>query len=101
MFGKKSKWREQDFLNSKAYSLMRNYVDPNIWVDESIMTKEEKEKFPSYKTCGGYLKKISLKEAWANAWGNFNKESKEAFTSLPNFNWPDFTEITGIQKEKI
>jgi hypothetical protein len=61
------------------------------------MTEEEKTKYPSYKTCDGYLKDIPFKEAFNNQWHNWNKKSREAFTSLPNFDAEIFFEITGVR----
>jgi len=76
---------------------MRDYLNPNIFVWESSMTEDEKEKYPTYKTTGGYLKSISMHEAWANMWGNLNAESKAVFTSLENFDADKFFTITGIK----
>lgn len=72
------------------------HVDPTIWVHDSNMTNEEKEANPKWETTGGYLKSISMEDAWANAWHNFSDASKSVFTSLPNFDKKIFKEITGI-----
>ena len=97
MFNKKSPWTEQDFKNSRAYSLLCG-VDTKIWVPTYAMSEEEKAAHPSHKTADGYLKDIPFKEAFQNRWHNWSAENREAFTSLPNFNWKIFTEITGVEK---
>ncbi len=97
LFDKPSNWTIQDFENSKAYSLLCNYVNTKMWVQESAMTDEEKTKYPSYKTTGGYLKDIPYKEAFTNAWHNWDNAAREAFTSLPNFDAEIFYNITGVK----
>ena len=74
-------------------------LNPNIWVSESIMSKEEKEKYPSYETNNGYLKSISMKEAWSNLWNNLTDKKKQVFLDLPNFDTDKFEEITGIKNK--
>lgn len=88
----------RDWENSKAHQIMQN-LETNIWVYENAMTDKEKEDYPSYKTTGGFLKTISLKEAWQNMWHNLSESNKKEFKKLPNFSWSIFTEITGIQPE--
>jgi len=97
MFNKPSDWTTADFLNSKAYSIMCQGLIPNIWIDSDSMTDEEKAMYPQHTTTGGYLKSISLKEAWANMWPNLNADAQKAFTILPNFCPSIFEEITGIK----
>jgi hypothetical protein len=86
----------REWENSKAYQIMADHLNPNIWVPESLMSDKEKEENPSYKTSEGYLKTISLKESWANMWPQLSDENKKAFTSLPNFCSEKFKSITGI-----
>lgn len=95
MFNKPSNWTEKDFIDSKAYSLLCE-VETKIWVPSSMMTNEEKEKYPSHKTAEGYLKDIPYKEAFQNKWHSWSANDKEAFTSLPNFDAEIFKEITGV-----
>ncbi|RYD56967.1 MAG: hypothetical protein EOP56_09175 [Sphingobacteriales bacterium] len=97
LFNKPSDWTIDDFENSRAYRLMCDYVDTKMWVNESVMTDEEKLKYPSYKTAEGYLKDIPFKEAFTNAWHNWQEDSRSAFTSLPNFDKDIFFQITGVQ----
>ena len=87
----------REWENHPAYRLMARGLNFNLWVWESEMNDSEKEKFPNYKTTGGYLKNIPFKEGWANFWGNLSDEDKKEFTSLPNFDSAKFEHITGIK----
>ena len=60
------------------------------------MTDEEKENNPDYETLGGYLRKMTYKEAWKHSWDNANKENRKLVLKLPNFDNEIFKEITGI-----
>ena len=60
------------------------------------MTDEEKENNPDYETLGGYLRKMTYKEAWKYSWDNANKENRKLVLKLPNFDNEIFKEITGI-----
>jgi len=75
-------------------------VNPNIWVDESDMTDDEKKEFSKFHVRGGYLKTIEYKEAWKNAWDDATEEDKELLHKLPNFDAKVFEEITGINVEE-
>jgi len=74
--------------------------DLNIWVNESEMTKAEKEKNDQYRVNGGYLKTQGYKEAWRNAWNNATDEDRRKTLELPNWDNEIFKEITGIDVEK-
>lgn len=95
-FDKDSDWTEERFLNSRLYSLLCQ-IDTKMWVDESMMNETEKSAFPSYKTCGGYLKDIPYKEAFQSAWGNWSEENRKVFFELPNFDKEIFFTITGVK----
>jgi len=82
--------------NHAAYNIMANCLNPNIWIYSSDMTDEEKAKFPTHETTGGYLKRISMHEAWSNMWYNLTDKNKKIFLDLPNFDSKKFKEITGI-----
>ena len=96
LFNKPSKFTAKEWEDHKAVQLMYS-VDPCIFVEASLMSESEKESNPKYETIGGYIKKITMKEAWANAWHNWSDENKKVFTSLPNFDSKIFEEITGIK----
>lgn len=83
------------FEVGKAYSLLCE-VDTKMWIYTEHMSSEEKEKYPSHKTSGGYLKDIPFKEAFQNKWHNWSDASKKVFTSLPNFDAAIFEKITGV-----
>ena len=76
---------------------MANGLNFTFWIHENEMSDAEKEKFPFYKTTGGYLKAIPFKEGWTNFWGNLSDDDKKEFTSLPNFDPAKFELITGIK----
>ena len=93
----------KDWEKSEVRKLMLN-IETKIWVNDSIMTQKEKEDNPSYKSTGGYLKCISLKDAWRNMWDNLSHEKRRLFFDLPNFDADKFKHITGIdvnQCEKV
>jgi len=68
----------------------------NEWVETSQMTDKEKEAYPSYVTCGGYLKTRDYKQAWKESYEKASKEDKEKTFKLPNFDADVFYEISGI-----
>ena len=61
------------------------------------MTDDEKKTNVDALTTGGYLKKISYKEAWANAFKTASDKDIELLKALPNFDADVFYEITGIR----
>ena len=75
------------------------YFNMTEWINESIMTDEEKEDNPTYKTTGGYLKKYDYKEAWRKSWENADIEDRKKTLELPNWNNEIFKEISGIDVE--
>ena len=95
-FNKDSKWTEQKFRDSKVFRLLCE-IDTKMWIDSSYMTDEEKAKFPSHVTCGGYLKDIPYKEAFMNKWGNWSEDNRNEFKVLPNFDAAIFESITGVK----
>ena len=70
------------------------------WIYENSMTDIEKEKYPTYKTTGGYLKTKTMYEAWADVWNNLDDTEKQVFLDLPNFDADKFKIITGIEVKK-
>ena len=71
-------------------------VSPTRWIPECEMTDKEKENNPSFKTTGGYLKTVTMKESWAEAWANKGKDDEAQLRALPNFDAKVFEEISGI-----
>jgi len=76
------------------------YFDTNNWVSESDMSEKEKEAYPSYVTCRGYLKCRTYQQAWRESWDNANVEDRKKVMALPNWNNEIFKEISGIDVEK-
>lgn len=101
MFDKKSKWTAEDFQNSRVFSIMQTNLNQNLWIPGSLMSEDEKKANPKWETTEGYLKTITLKEAWKNMWGNLSKESKEEFYKLPNWDKSKFSQITGLDIKEI
>jgi hypothetical protein len=74
-----------------------------MWVPDYAMTEAEKEANKGWKTAGGYYKDIPFKEAFTNAWHNWDEDNRTSFTNLPNFDADKFEQITGViveQKKK-
>ena len=65
-----------------------------IWSDD--MTDEEKIKHPEHECLGGYLRKMTYKEAFKYSWENADKEDRKLVLELPNFDNEIFKEISGI-----
>jgi hypothetical protein len=97
LFNRPSKMTVKEWEQHPACQLMYS-IDTTLWVPDYAMTDEEKKANPKYETTEGYLKTIPMKEAWQNFWHNLTDENKKLFTSLENFSWKIFTEITGITK---
>lgn len=76
---------------------MNEHLNQSIWVPMDMMSDEEKAKYPKYETTEGYLKTISLKDAWSNMWNNLGDENKQVFLDLENFDSDAFFQITGIK----
>ena len=100
MFNKPSKTTAKEFLNSSAWNLMQNYVDTKLWIPDSKMTDEEKKNNTGWKNAEGYYKDIPFKEAFKNAWGNFDAKSRKAFTDLENFDKDVFEFITSVRVDE-
>ena len=95
-FNKESDWTEEIFLSSRVHYLLCE-VNTKIWIYSEDMTKEEKDKYPSHTTTGGYLKDIPFKEAFQNKWHNWSDKNKQEFKNLPNFDSEIFEFITGVK----
>ena len=82
--------QKPDFINS---------VYLNLWIEWSSMSDKEKKDNKDAFVSEGYLKTISYKEAWANAYKEATKEDIELLKALPNFDADVFEEITGIKNK--
>ena len=61
------------------------------------MTDEEKEKYPTYETTGGYLKVLDESESAQIWWDGLTEGAKNTIKSLPNFDAEIFRKCTGIR----
>jgi hypothetical protein len=76
------------------------YAKLTRWVSEGEMSNKEKDAFPSYVTCGGYLKAYaSLQDAWKEAWSKASPEDRAITLLLPNFDPDIFEEIFGFRAD--
>ena len=101
MFNKDSDITYMDWLNSEARSIMDRICFETVeWIAASGMTEEEKKKYPSYKTTGGYLRKRDTSECYKEWWEDLTDEEKDIIKDIPNFDADIFKEITGIDVEK-
>jgi hypothetical protein len=96
LFNKPSKLSVREWEESKAVQLM-NSIDPTIWIPWSVMSEEDRKSNPKYEASEGYCKSIPIKDAWKNAWGNWDDATRNIFLKLPNFDAKIFEEITGIK----
>ena len=96
MFNRETKVKLSEFINTDAYPDFSDF-SVCVWVEESIMTDYEKEENPTYKTTGGYIKKLEYKKAWSVFWRKTSEANKEKILALPNFDADIFEKITGIK----
>ena len=95
IFGKETQTKRDDLSFPSFF-----YFDLNTWINESDMSDKEKEAYPSYVTCGGYLKCREYKQAWRESWDKATSEDKKKVMDLPNWNNGMFKTISGIDVEK-
>ena len=97
LFDKQTNIKVREWEQSEAVRIMSRLLKVDTWIEESIMTNEEKAAYPTYKATGGYLKQKTMHEAWKDMWNNLDAKSKKVFTDLPNFDANKFKTITGIE----
>lgn len=93
VFGKECKY--EDIYNAEKPSCL--YFDTKEWISFQDMTEEEKIKYPSCKTVGGYLKTLGYKEAFTKSMEKASKEDIETIKKLPNFDAEIFYQISGFR----
>jgi hypothetical protein len=83
--------------NSRACDLLWD-VDsrPTEWIYANDMTDQEKEKYPTYETTGGYLKVRDIGKAYQEWWCKLTDDEKQCIKEIPNFDAEKFKQITGI-----
>lgn len=98
IFDKSSNWTIKDWFGSDAKYILDS-IPNNIveWIYESDMTDIEKEKNPTYKTTGGYLKILDKSEAAQVWWDGLDTTDKNIIKSIPNFDAEKFQKCTGIK----
>ena len=99
LFNKETDMTFEEWRNTRAYDLLR-YVKKSVWVYAYEMTEEEKQKYPNYERCDGYLKEIPRKEASKEWWDNLNKYDKNEIFTLPNFDLKIFNKIMELKITK-
>ena len=97
-FDKPSEWTLEDWWNSDARYLL-NQIPKSVveWIYSSNMTDEEKEKYPTHETTGGYLKVLNESESAQAWWNGLSEKNKETIKSIPNFDVEKFEKCTGIK----
>ena len=95
IFNRPSGMSLRDFYRSRYYEALCNA--PFLLTEWILYTEEEKKDDPKKEITGGYLKEYTMKEAWANWWGEMSEEAKKIVQDIPNFDAKIFKEITGIE----
>ena len=100
MFNKPSDWSYTDWIDSYAIHLL-NQIPKKVveWICEEDMTDEEKAKYPSCKTTGGYLKTLDESECGQIWWDSLSDGQKETIRNIPNYDKEIFEKVTGIKTE--
>ena len=98
IFDKPSDWTIEDWWNSDARYLL-NQIPKNVvkWIYSLDMTDEEKEKYPTHETTGGYLKVLDESETAQIWWNDLLEKNKEIIKAIPNFDAEKFEKCTGIK----
>ena len=65
------------------------------WVETDDMSAEEKTANPTHETTGGFLKALSMHEAYAQAWADSDR-NVAAVEAMPGFDRAVWIEITGL-----
>lgn len=101
LFNKPSNLTHYAWRKSEAFDILKDMPTTIVeFIDYGKMTEEEKQKHPSSKTTGGYLKYTRCthkqKQEW---WDKLLYKEKEIIKSIPNFDAAIFKQITGIDVE--
>ena len=96
MFNKQTDMQWDEWKNSKAYDILTNVVKSK-WIYYRDMTEDEKEKYPSAKVCGGYLKEIERKVGSKEWWDNLEMYEKATIVQLSNFDLDIFNDIMELE----
>jgi hypothetical protein len=96
IFDQPTELKRDDIYNCKGVQVLNWNFENSWWIYEDNMTEEEKSKYPTYKTAGGYLKTVDFKTACNMMWDNLDDNDKQAVKKIPNFDAKVFKKITGI-----
>jgi hypothetical protein len=99
MFNKPTDMTYEEWQETRAFDLLSN-MNKSEWVWYDSMTNEEKTKYPSSKTCDGYLKEYTRKESATKWWNSLDKFDKAEIFGLPNFNLSVFNDIMELEITK-
>ena len=100
IFEKETKLSYLEVIRLRGMRVLDWNFENNFWIYSNNMTEEEKEKYPSHKTTGGYLKVLPFKDACLLMWDNLSDDDKKSVIELPNFDKDIFYRITGIDIDK-
>ena len=99
MFNKETEMTWKEWRDSEAYYILNRTIK-NQWIYYEDMTDEEKEKYPSAKTCGGYLKEIKRADSSKEWWKQLEMHEKATIIQLPNFDLDIFNDIMEMKVTK-
>ena len=99
MFNKETDMTWEEWRNSEAYDILTKNIKSQ-WIWYCNMTDEEKEKYPSAKTCDGYLKEIERKTSSKEWWNQLEMYEKATLIQLPNFDLDIFNDIMEFKVTK-
>jgi hypothetical protein len=96
MFNKLTDMNYNDFISSKAYSLLCQ-VNTKKWISSSEMTDEQKKLRPYHEVQGGMYVDVPFNVSFSEKWEKWTAKKRGEFTNLPNFDANIFFEITGVK----
>ena len=99
MFNKETDMTWEEWRNCEAYDILTR-VKKSEWVWYGDMSEEEKQKYPSAKTCDGYLKETERKVGSKDWWNSLDISEKATIIQLPNFDLDIFNDIMEFKVTK-
>ena len=99
MFNKETNMTWEEWKNSEAYDILTKNKKSQ-WICYDDMTDTEKEKYPSAKTCNGYLKEIERATSSKEWWNSLEPYEKATIVQLPNFDLDVFNDIMEFKVTK-
>ena len=99
MFNKETDMTWEEWRNCEAYDILTR-VKKSEWVWYGDMSEEEKQKYPSAKTCDGYLKETERKVGSKDWWNSLDISEKATIIQLPNFDLDIFNDVMEFKVTK-